>query len=336
MSSKSDITIPLLPDCAYHVFNRGNSERPIFFEDDNYASFLRRFQDYTEGYIDTYAYCLLDNHYHFCLHIKSAKEILIKSLSEKRFKLDGNFMLRHVSRYMASISDGIVLNDKILVEKEEDKQLLQDLNDESSLNYGSEEAHRALAHHILLEIEREHEFSVRFEEHPETMRQLPFCIQLCSYLISQRMQRFFLSYAKFINKQQKRTGSLFQKTFHRKYLATDGDIRTVISYIHHNVIHHDCGKTYENYEWSSYRDYVKRQDGAITDERALITLFGGLAEFIECADAYKEFKAEIHRWQKRQKNRTRLISSMKLYPYNKTGMLAQLSRQGATNYLDSS
>lgn len=327
MSSKSDISIPLLPNCAYHVFNRGNSEKPIFFEDDNYASFLRRFQDYTEGYIVTYAYCLLDNHYHFCIKIKSAKEILTKSLQEDKFRLDGNFLTRHVSKYVSTISDSNGIKKGVLLQKEEDSQLVLGLVDDSSMYYGSEEAHRALAHHILLELEREEYTSVRFEEHPISMKQLSFSIKLCSYLISQRMQRFFLSYAKFINKQQNRTGSLFQKTFHRKFLATDGDVRTVISYIHHNVLHHECGKTYEDYEWCSFRDYVARDETAITDESALITLFGGVTEFIECAEGYRAYKAEIDRWEKRQKNKIRLMNSMKLYPHKRTGMLAQLSRK---------
>src|SRR5690554_4507963 len=115
MDSKADITIPLLPGCAYHVFNRGNEKRPIFFQDDNYAHFLKRFREYTEGYIDTYAYCLIENHFHFCLNVKSVKDILTKSLTESKLKLNRNFLKNHVRDYIESISEGNKLNDDMLV-----------------------------------------------------------------------------------------------------------------------------------------------------------------------------------------------------------------------------
>lgn len=47
---------------------------------------------------------------------------------------------------------------------------------------------------------------------------------LVTWAISERFRRFLLAYAKAINKQQMRTGSLFQKPYRRKLLATHTDI----------------------------------------------------------------------------------------------------------------
>jgi len=43
----------------YHIFNRGNNSGKIFFKEENYKYFLKKFDQYLSAYVFVYAYCLL-------------------------------------------------------------------------------------------------------------------------------------------------------------------------------------------------------------------------------------------------------------------------------------
>lgn len=58
------------PGKFYHIFNRGNNSEKIFFKQENYEFFLRRYTEYVSDCIETYAYCLLPNHFHFLVRVK--------------------------------------------------------------------------------------------------------------------------------------------------------------------------------------------------------------------------------------------------------------------------
>lgn len=62
-------------DTYYHIFNRGNNRDPLFFEERNYAYFLRLYTKYIEPVADTFAYCLMPNHFHFLIRVKAEDEI---------------------------------------------------------------------------------------------------------------------------------------------------------------------------------------------------------------------------------------------------------------------
>jgi REP element-mobilizing transposase RayT len=66
---------PLLFGEYYHIFNRGNNREDIFFEDRNYAHFLRLYEKYIHPIAETYAYCLLKNHFHILVRIKTEEDI---------------------------------------------------------------------------------------------------------------------------------------------------------------------------------------------------------------------------------------------------------------------
>ena len=57
----------------YHLYNRGHNKDLIFFEGANYTFFLDRLQLYLKDYIDVHAYCLMPNHFHFCIKIAKVK-----------------------------------------------------------------------------------------------------------------------------------------------------------------------------------------------------------------------------------------------------------------------
>lgn len=72
---KKKNTEHLEPDRFYHVFNRGINGEKIFSIFDNYFYFLKLLQKYILPIAKVYSYCLLPNHFHFLVQIKSEKEI---------------------------------------------------------------------------------------------------------------------------------------------------------------------------------------------------------------------------------------------------------------------
>lgn len=57
------------PGEYYHIYNRSNNRELLFKEHENYLFFLRKFGDYLKMHVDTYAYCLMPNHFHFLIRI---------------------------------------------------------------------------------------------------------------------------------------------------------------------------------------------------------------------------------------------------------------------------
>ena len=59
----------------YHIFNCGTNRDDIFMEDRNYSFFLDRYKRYVSSLVETYAYCLLRNHFHFLVRIKDYEQL---------------------------------------------------------------------------------------------------------------------------------------------------------------------------------------------------------------------------------------------------------------------
>jgi putative transposase len=68
--------IPLEPDTFYHVYNHGNGNERIFVNSNNYSFFLSQYKTYITPIADSYCYCLMPNHFHFLLKIKSESELI--------------------------------------------------------------------------------------------------------------------------------------------------------------------------------------------------------------------------------------------------------------------
>ncbi|MCS6849221.1 MAG: transposase [Anaerolineae bacterium] len=65
---------PLRPGVYYHLFNRGVNRENIFLEDENYRYFLRLYERYVLPIAETFAYCLLPNHFHLLVWIRDERE----------------------------------------------------------------------------------------------------------------------------------------------------------------------------------------------------------------------------------------------------------------------
>jgi len=56
------------PNKLYHVYNQGNNRQTLFFSEENYRYFLRRYKQLVSPFVDTIAYCLMPNHFHFLVY----------------------------------------------------------------------------------------------------------------------------------------------------------------------------------------------------------------------------------------------------------------------------
>jgi REP element-mobilizing transposase RayT len=63
------------PGKIYHIYNHANGTENLFRAQENYRYFLSRYTNFINPIGDTYAYCLMPNHIHFLIRIKSELEI---------------------------------------------------------------------------------------------------------------------------------------------------------------------------------------------------------------------------------------------------------------------
>lgn len=59
----------------YHIYNRGINSDILFKENGNYEHFLKLYDLHIDPMAETYAWCLMKNHFHFLIRIKDVEEI---------------------------------------------------------------------------------------------------------------------------------------------------------------------------------------------------------------------------------------------------------------------
>lgn len=77
-------TDKLFPERLYHIYNRGINGEQLFKEERNYPYFLVKFQKFVSPIAHVYAYCLMGNHFHFFIEIKT--EAAIRAYFQEKVK----------------------------------------------------------------------------------------------------------------------------------------------------------------------------------------------------------------------------------------------------------
>ena len=72
------------PDKFYHIVNHAVGNENIFRVPDNYRYFLDKYAQHTSIVFDTYAYCLMPNHFHLLIRVKSLESLQ----KDEKFKGD--------------------------------------------------------------------------------------------------------------------------------------------------------------------------------------------------------------------------------------------------------
>ncbi len=72
----------------YHIYNRAVSNELLFRNDANYNFFLKKYEHYLSYYVDTYAWCLMPNHFHFMIQVKQkiATNLSVEEFISRQFK----------------------------------------------------------------------------------------------------------------------------------------------------------------------------------------------------------------------------------------------------------
>jgi len=180
----------------YHVYNRSVDRKPMFRSDDNYRFFLKQYDYYLSGVIDTYAYCLLGNHFHLLVRIPGMTDL----------------------------------------------STFQKL---TNLLTGDKTIHQVVSH---------------------------------------QFRKLFQSYAQAFNKQQNRTGTLFQTPFKRVQVDSDQYFTHLVHYIHANPQLHGLIDDFRDWKWSSYDSILSNKPTKI-NKQEVINWFGTVGR-------YKEFHAD--------------------------------------------
>ncbi len=100
--------------------------------------------------------------------------------------------------------------------------------------------------------------------------------------VSRAMQRFSISYTKAMNKRFDRVGSLFQGSFQAKHINENRYLMHLSRYIHLNPVSAGLVESAEEWEFSSYRDYIGERDGQLPQSAIVLSQF-------ESPDRYKDF-----------------------------------------------
>ena len=69
---------PLKNGLYYHIYNRGINSDILFKENSNYEHFLRLYDTHINPIAETYAWCLMKNHFHFLVRIKEVEELVVE------------------------------------------------------------------------------------------------------------------------------------------------------------------------------------------------------------------------------------------------------------------
>lgn len=88
------------------------------------------------------------------------------------------------------------------------------------------------------------------------------------FLIDQ-FKRWLNSYAKAYNKEQSRTGSLFEKRFRRLKVEHVNYAENLIAYIHNNPVHHGFVEDPRDWKYSSFRENLNKSNSLIDMDKSL-------------------------------------------------------------------
>jgi putative transposase len=114
-------------------------------------------------------------------------------------------------------------------------------------------------------------------------------------IVSSQLRRMFISYSMAINKQENRTGSLFEKNFKRLEITEQEYLQYAIFYVHYNPEKHGVMSNFKDHRFSSYKTYLSTNPTQLSRQLGL-DIFGDLESFINYHDVIhserEDFKLE--------------------------------------------
>lgn len=82
---------------TYHIYNHANGSENIFREEENYRYFLQQYAKHLGEVVDTYAYCLMPNHFHLLVGVKE-----LDNSTFPKFETLEKFISKQFSNFFSS------------------------------------------------------------------------------------------------------------------------------------------------------------------------------------------------------------------------------------------
>jgi len=92
-------------DTYYHIYNRGINGADLFRHEEDYLRFLRLYDEYIGHVAETFAWCLMKNHFHFLVRILAEDEIQYMKPKESDKRVFGEKKKYNPSRQFAHLFD---------------------------------------------------------------------------------------------------------------------------------------------------------------------------------------------------------------------------------------
>jgi len=221
---------PLLADHYYHIYSRGINSGTVFFEERNYRYFLKLYSQHIFPIAKTYAYCLMKNHFHFLVSMRS--EAVLPATDHSVFR-----------------------NPKGLDNTTTPAVDLSGFRNLTGLNSTTHPIHDLSGFKNLKSLNE---------------------AKVINY--SQHFANLFNAYTKAVNKSYQRSGSLFEKPFHRILIDSDSYFVQLVSYIHRNPQKHGVTTDFRSYPHSSYLTIYDQKHSRIETQTTL-GWFGSISSF---------------------------------------------------------
>ncbi len=91
------------PETFYHIYNRANGSENLFRSNENYRYFLRQWVKYIQPVAETYAYCLMPNHFHFLIRTFGEGQLKKKYSTLGKFQTFQELMEFRFSKQFANL-----------------------------------------------------------------------------------------------------------------------------------------------------------------------------------------------------------------------------------------
>ena len=232
----------LEPNAYYHIYNRGINSGQIFISEENYLFFLSKFDKYLSPVCDVLAYCLMPNHFHFLIRVKSEVDL-------DTFVKVPNFDKG------AQENLGYVPSETFFKVPNFDKGAQENLG-----NVAAETFVKVL------------NFDKGVNENAKGLH-------ATDAIVSKQIGKFISSYSQAYNKVNNRHGALLESPFKRKRIDSEEYLKNLILYIHQNP--NDFKKNFESYKFSSYQAILSTAKTNVLRQEVL-DVFDGLENFIYC------------------------------------------------------
>lgn len=110
--------------------------------------------------------------------------------------------------------------------------------------------------------------------------------------VVRQLKRMFITYAMAINKQENRSGNLFDPKYKRLEICDQSYLEYVIFYTHFNPEKHGISNNFRNYKYSSYKAILGNGRTKM-DRKLILDLFEGKESFVDYHEGWHEERKEI-------------------------------------------